>query len=76
MRPSPESVSVNVQMPATMVARLDELRHARQKHSTRSVSRGALLREALERLLAQAAAPAAMPAARVRVRERRRKPGD
>jgi hypothetical protein len=56
------TATVACQVPAAVLARLDELRHARQQHSTRAISRGALLREAIDVLLAQAA-PAA-PGAR------------
>ena len=68
--PAADKQTISVEVPLALLARVDEVRHARQLRAAgRAVSRGAVVREALEALVSPAAPIA--PAREVRVRSRK-----
>ena len=73
--PAADKQTISVEVPLALLARVDEVRHERQLQAAgRAVSRGAVVREALEALVSPAA-PVAPPYNGVHeVRTRSRKP--
>ena len=50
--PAADKQTISVEVPLALLARVDEVRHARQLQAAgRAVSRGAVVREALEQLV-------------------------